>query len=86
VHGLNWILIAIGILIGISITAALIWRFGRAVAKKANLEDRGEWDRPLPEPVDKDMVVAVYKRRKDYHRHHRDHYRRRRRSRQQQSN
>jgi hypothetical protein len=75
---LDWILIAIGVLIGISITAALIWRFGRSFAKEANLEDRGEWDKPLPEPLDKDMVVAVYKRRKDYHRRHRDHYRRRR--------
>ena len=34
-------------------------------------------DRPLPEPLDKDTVVAVYKRRRDYHRHHRHHYRRR---------
>jgi len=76
-HGLSWVFIVIGVVVGISITAVLIFFLGRSFAKKANLEDRGEWDRPLPEPLDKDTVIAVYKRRRDYHRHHRDHYRRR---------
>ena len=76
--GLSWTFIAIGVVVGVSITAGLILRLGLAFARKTNLEDRGEWDRPLPEPLDKGTVVAVYKRRRDYHRHHRRHYRRRR--------
>ena len=75
--GLSWVFIAIGAVVGIAITVGLIFRLGRSFAKKANLEDRGEWDRPLPEPLAKDTVVAVYKRRRDYHRHHRRYYRRR---------
>ena len=45
--GLSWMFIAIGVVVGISITAALILRLGLSFTRKANLEDRGEWDRPL---------------------------------------
>jgi hypothetical protein len=55
----------------------VVW-FGRRFMKRMNLDDRGDWDRPLAEPFPKDKVVATYVRRKEFHRRHRDHYLRRR--------
>jgi hypothetical protein len=43
-----------------------------------DLEERGPWDQPLAEPIPKDKIVAVYKRRKRYHRHNRHYYQHRR--------
>jgi len=56
---------------------AVVW-FGRGFFKRMNLDDRGDWDRPLAHPFPKDKVIATYVRRKWSHRHHRDHYARRR--------
>ena len=75
---LSWIFLGLGVVLGISITFVLIYRFGRSYSKRLELADRGPWDRPLPEPMPKEKVVAVYKRRKRYHRHHRHHYQHRR--------
>ncbi len=72
---LNWMLVAAGVVLGAGVTlAAIVWA-GRILFRRMGLRDRGEWDKPLPEPFPKEMVVAVYKRRRRYHRHHRDHYR-----------
>ena len=75
---LNWILLGPGIVLGISITFVLIYRLGRFFFKRLDLQGRGPWDRPLAEPMPKDTVVAVYKRRQRYHRHHRHYYQHRR--------
>ena len=74
---LNWFLLAVGIVLGLSLVAGLVFWLGGKWRKQLNLKDRGDWDTPLPEPFSKDMVVAVYKRRRCYHRHHRDYHRRR---------
>ncbi len=73
--GISWVFIVAGAILGIILTFIFIVFVGRSILKRI-LEDRGAWDRPLAEPFPKDMVVAVYKRRKWYHRRHRDHYRR----------
>ncbi len=67
-------MLALGILLGVAIFFVLASRLGGSFLKRLNLHDRGSWDRPLAEPLPKDMVVAACKRRKRYHRHHRDHY------------
>ena len=77
-HKLNWVFLGFGILLGISITFVLIYWLGSSFFKRLDLKGRGPWDRPLAEPMPKDTVVAVYKRRKRYHRHHRDYYQHRR--------
>ena len=80
IEKLNWLCVGLGILLGVSVTFGLVYRLGRSFFKRLNFwEDRGAWDRPLPEPIPKDMVVAIFKRRKRYHRHHRHHYQHRRR-------
>jgi hypothetical protein len=70
---LSWIFISLGVVLGVFITFVLIYRIGHSFFKRMDLEDRGPWDRPLAEPIPRDTVVAVYKRRKRYHRHDR-HY------------
>ena len=75
---LSWIFLGLGIVLGIVLTFAAIYRLGRSFFKPLNLEDRGAWDRPLAAPIPKETVVAVYKRRKRHHRHHRHHYQHRR--------
>ncbi len=74
----DWILLGLGILLGVGIFFVLVFRLGGAWLKRLNLRDRGPWDRPLAEPIPKDTVVATYKRRKRYHRHHRHDYQHRR--------
>ena len=51
---------------------AVFW-LGRKAAKRMQLDDRGDWDHPLPQRFPLNQVVAVYKRRKKYHYHDR-HY------------
>jgi hypothetical protein len=75
---LSGIFLGVGIALGIALTFLVICGLGRSFFKRMNLESRGQWDRPLAEPIPKDKVVAIYKRRKRYHRHHRHHYQRRR--------
>jgi hypothetical protein len=75
---LSWVLILVGAIIGTSVTIALIFGFGRSFFKRMDLEDRGQWDRPLAAPIPKDTVIATYHRRKGNHRHHRRYYRHRR--------
>ena len=75
---LSGIFLGVGIALGIALTFLLIHRLGRSLFKRLNFENRGSWDHPIVEPIPKDKVVAVYKRRKRYHRHHRRHYQRRR--------
>jgi hypothetical protein len=75
---LSGLFLGLGIALGIALTFLLIYRLGRSFFKRLDLESRGQWDQPLAEPIPKDKVVAVYKRRKRYHRHHRRHYQRRR--------
>ena len=74
----SWIFLCHGIVLGIALTFAAIYRLGRSYFKHMNLVDRGSWDRPLAAPIPKDTVVAVYKRKKRQHRHHRYHYQHRR--------
>ncbi|HWI59906.1 MAG TPA: hypothetical protein VNZ22_21935 [Bacillota bacterium] len=74
----DWGHIAIGVVVGIPLALGLIFWYGRAYFKRFDLEDRGEWDRPLPHRFSKDMVIAVYKRKRHNHGRHRDPYRRRR--------
>ena len=76
---LSGLFLGLGIAVGIAVTFLLIYRLGRSFFKRMDLKDRGSWDQPLAEPILKDKVVAVYKRRKRYHRHHRHHYQRGRR-------
>jgi hypothetical protein len=71
---LSWELMTVGGVAGVILTFAAVLWLGRAFLKRANFFDRGAWDRPLPSPIPKDLVVAVYTRRKRYHGHHRDHY------------
>jgi hypothetical protein len=74
----SWPTIALGAVLGILITAALVCWFGRQFVQSAQLYDRGPWDKPLPKPFPKDRVIARYVRRRWYsHRHHRHHYRQR---------
>ena len=75
---LSGLFLGLGIALGIALTFLLTYRLGRSFFKRLNLENRGSWDQPVAEPILKDKVVAVYKRRKRYHRHHRRHYQRRR--------
>jgi hypothetical protein len=75
---LSWILLGLGVVLGIAILFVFVFRFGRSFMKHMDLDDRGPWDRPVPQPIPKDTPIAVYKRRKRYHRHHRHHYQRRR--------
>ena len=75
VHTINWFLIGIGIVLGLVVVAGLSLWLGRRFLNRLNLHDRGEWDKPLPEPFPRNLVVAMYKRRKRYHQHHRDHFR-----------
>ena len=75
---LSGLFLGLGIAVGIAVTFLLVYRLGRSFFKRMDLKDRGSWDQPLAEPILKDKVVAVYKRRKRYHRHHRHHYQRRR--------
>ena len=77
-HKLSWIFLSLGIVLGISITFVLVYWLGRSFFKRLDLQGRGWWDRPLAEPLPKDKVVAIYKRRKRYHRHHRDYHQHRR--------
>lgn len=71
---LSGLFLGLGIALGVVLTFLLIHRLGLSFFKRLDLESRGEWDRPLAEPIPKDKVVAVYKRRKRNHRHHRHHY------------
>ena len=77
-NGLSWILIGLGSVLGVCITFVLIYRLGHSFFQRLDVEDRGPWDKPLAEPIPKDKVIAVYKRRKRYHRHHRHDYQHRR--------
>ena len=76
---LSGLFLGFGIAVGIAVTFLLVYRLGRSFFKRMDLKDRGSWDQPLAEPIPKDKVVAIYKRRKRYHRHHRHHYQRGRR-------
>lgn len=71
---LNWGWLALGAFLGIGLVFFVVYKLGRAFFKRVSLEDRGDWDRPLPEPFEKNQVIAVYKRRRRYHRHHRHAY------------
>lgn len=79
-NNLSWVFLGLGSVLGVCITFGLIYRFGHSFAKRRDLDDRGPWDKPLAEPIPKDTVVAVYKRRKRYHRHNRHYYQHRRRA------
>ena len=58
-HKFNWILIGLGIALGISIVFASIYWLGRAFFRRLDVNGRGPWDRPLASPMPKDTVVAV---------------------------
>jgi hypothetical protein len=71
---LSGLFLGLGIALGVALTFLLTYRLGRSFFKRLDMEDRGQWDRPLAEPIPRGKVIAVYKRRKHYHRHHRHHY------------
>jgi hypothetical protein len=73
-NNLSWVFLGLGSVLGVCITFGLIYRFGHSFAKRLDLDDFGPWDKPLAEPIPKDTVIAVYKRRKRYHRQNRHYY------------
>ncbi len=74
----SWLWISGGILLGIPAAYAGIVYLGKRVARRMGLDDRGDYNQPLPHPFPPERVIAVYKRRKWYHRHDRRHYQRER--------
>ena len=62
-----------GALLGLGLFFVLVFWFGRSRWKK--MINRISWDRRIPNPFPKDMVIATYHRRKRNHKHHRHHYR-----------
>jgi hypothetical protein len=77
-NNLNWLFVGLGSVLGVCITFGLIYKFGHSFFKRMDLEDRGSWDKQLAEPIPRDTVVVIYKRKKRYHRHNRHHYQHRR--------
>ncbi len=74
VANINWFLVATGVVAGVLLVAFLTWWLGHRLFKGLNVDDRGNWDKPLPEPFPRNLIIAAYKRRKRYHRHDRHHY------------
>lgn len=75
---LSWCWILGGAALGTALFLGGVMWLGRKFMKRMNLDDRGEWDRPVAHAFPKDKVVATYIRSKESHRHHRDYYLRRR--------
>ena len=62
---LSWIFLGLGIVLGIVLTFAAIYRLGRSFFKPLNLEDRGAWDRPLAAPIPKETTSTAAPARTD---------------------
>lgn len=60
----DWMLVTVGAVIGVSLFVYFVYRFGRSSLNRLMAANRALSDRPLPHPFPGDMVVASYKRRK----------------------
>lgn len=75
IHGVNWLLVTVGIGVGVALVASFTFWIGRRFFYELGANNRGDWDKPLPAPFARNRIIAVYKRRRRYHRHHRHYYR-----------